>query len=262
MSNEMIPQERREQIANRLLQGQRVMAASLALEFGVSEDVIRRDLRQLAAQGRCKRVYGGALPLDGRDKPLRQRQQEGVANKLALARCAVTSIQPGQMLFLDNGSSNFHLAQLLPIDYQLTVVTNSLPIANVLLDREDIELIVLGGIVSQHIGGAVDGGALKQLSLMRFDCAFMGACAVSSQHGVAVFDQQDALFKRQLLRNSAMSVVLVTLDKLDQAGRFHVASLSEISQLIVEDEVEPSALAALQLACPLVSKAGPVRESV
>lgn len=81
--NEDLPLARRDEIADRLAQGQSVVAAVLAVEFNVSEDAIRRDLRALAAQGRCRRVYGGALPITPASAPMAARMDEARAQKAA-----------------------------------------------------------------------------------------------------------------------------------------------------------------------------------
>src|ERR1700734_1345039 len=99
------PMERRELIAERLAQGQAVSAGVLAKEFGVSPDAIRRDLRMLAAEGRCRRVYGGALPTSPASSPMAVRAGEAIERKLALANAAVGLIRPGEFLFLDSGST-------------------------------------------------------------------------------------------------------------------------------------------------------------
>src|SRR4051794_27715947 len=94
------PEDRRITIAARLTDGQSLSATALAEEFGVSADAIRRDLRALAAEGRCRRVYGGALPLSPASTPMRTRSLEAPARKAALAMAAVTAIRPGEFLFL------------------------------------------------------------------------------------------------------------------------------------------------------------------
>ena len=89
------------------------------MEFDVSEDAIRRDLRALAAEGRCRRVYGGALPLSKATLPMAARMEEGRDRKLALARKAASLAQPGQFVFLDSGSTDLALVTCLPEDYEL-----------------------------------------------------------------------------------------------------------------------------------------------
>src|SRR3954470_7977530 len=104
--NVEVPLARRDLILNRLEHGQPVAAAALAAEFGVSEDAIRRDLRALASEGRCRRVYGGALPLAGGMTPMAARIGQDHERKLALARTTARTIQRGEFLFLDSGSTN------------------------------------------------------------------------------------------------------------------------------------------------------------
>src|SRR3954453_13486799 len=111
------PEERRETIATRLSEGHSLSATSLAQEFGVSPDAIRRDLRALASEGRCRRVYGGALPLAGGMTPMAARMGQDSARKPALARTAAGTIQRGEFLFLDSGSTNLALAGYLPDDF-------------------------------------------------------------------------------------------------------------------------------------------------
>src|ERR1700689_3105357 len=96
------PLARRDVILGRLAHGQSVAAGALALEFGVSEDAIRRDLRALAAEGRCRRVYGGALPLSKAMAPMAARMEEARDRKQALARKAASVVRPGQFVFIDS----------------------------------------------------------------------------------------------------------------------------------------------------------------
>ena len=100
-----LPLSRRDAIYTRLAHGQPVVAAAMAAEFDVSEDAIRRDLRALAAEGKCRRVYGGALPLSSASLPMAARIEQGADRKRALARAAAATIEPGEFLFLDSGST-------------------------------------------------------------------------------------------------------------------------------------------------------------
>src|SRR3954447_7626591 len=95
-----LPFRRRRQIADRLVRGEAVVAASLATEFRVSEDAIRRDLRALAFEGVCKRVYGGALPTSPASSSIDVRSGEDIARKRALACTALGLVREGQTLFL------------------------------------------------------------------------------------------------------------------------------------------------------------------
>src|SRR5262245_25882672 len=123
-----LPQERQDRILERLRQHGKVIAADLAVEFRVSEDSIRRDLRELAARSLCKRVYGGAL-LITQVAPLAQRRRENLEHKRALAAVAASLVSRHQILFIDTGSTNLAIASALPEGYDLTVITNAPDVA-------------------------------------------------------------------------------------------------------------------------------------
>jgi DeoR/GlpR family transcriptional regulator of sugar metabolism len=187
------PLARRDVILGRLAQGQSVAAVALALEFEVSEDAIRRDLRALASEGRCRRVYGGALPLSKATAPMAARMEEARDRKQALARRAVSVVKPGQFVFLDSGSTNLALVSCLPEDFELTVATNSIDIAAAALRRADLRLIMVGGAVNNGVGGCVDAPATLSLMQMNIDLGVLGACALSSETGVAAYDSPTPL---------------------------------------------------------------------
>lgn len=246
-----IPLARRDIIALRLEQGQGAVAAALALEFGVSEDAIRRDLRALAAEGRCRRVYGGALPLlpeSPASQPIAARITQDLARKTALAAAGATLVQANELVFLDNGSSNLALVACLPPDCGLTVATNAVLIAAAVLARSDLRLIVVGGAVDAALGGCVDAQAVAQVALLNIDRCFLGACAVSASSGIAAFDATDALFKRALLAASHHVAVLVTSDKLGTRAPHRVCALADIGELVVEHDAPAASLASLEQA--------------
>jgi DeoR/GlpR family transcriptional regulator of sugar metabolism len=256
MSDEL-PLARRDLIADRLAQGHALVAAALAVEFDVSEDAIRRDLRALAAEGRCRRVYGGALPISPARTPMAARIGEGRERKEALARAAATMIQPGEFLFLDNGSTNLALTGFLPGDAELTIATNSIEIAAAVLRRQDLQLIMIGGGVNIAVGGCVDAAAVLTISQMNIDRCFLGACAVSATTGVSAFDSSDATFKRSLLAASRQSVVLATTDKLDARAPHRIAALTDIARLVVEDSAPSGVLQGLTQAGASILQADP-----
>jgi DeoR/GlpR family transcriptional regulator of sugar metabolism len=242
------PLARRDIILGRLAQGQSVAAAALALEFEVSEDAIRRDLRALAAEGRCRRVYGGALPPTRAALPMGVRIEEGRDRKLALARKAASLAEPGQFVFLDSSSANLALVACLPADCELTLATNSIDIAAAALRRRDLRLVLIGGSVDSHVGGCVDALATSSVARMNIDLGFIGACAVSAATGVSAYELSDATFKRALLAASQKSVVLTTTEKLGARAPHRVAELKDIGVFVVEHDASADALTEIALA--------------
>src|SRR3984893_13175924 len=117
---------RKNEIESRLLRGLPVNATALAKEFLVSEDAIRRDLRALAAEGKCRRVYGGALPLSLPSLPMAAPNEHAPQRKKMLAEAAVGLIQENEFVFLDSGSTNLAIVDLIPTNLKITIATNSL----------------------------------------------------------------------------------------------------------------------------------------
>ncbi len=239
-----LPEERQQRILATLRSDGRVIAAELATGFGVSEDSIRRDLRELAAQGLCKRVYGGALLPAALPAPLKQRRGEHSARKLLLARKAVSLVRPGHSLLIDAGTTNAAIATVLPADAGLTVITNAPHIAQLLLDREGFDVLLIGGRVDASIGGAIGAQAVEQVRRMRADLCFPGACAIDAAHGLWGFDSEEALFKRAMIEASDETVVVATDDKLGMVATHQVADLARVQHLVVEHSADRAARSA------------------
>jgi DeoR/GlpR family transcriptional regulator of sugar metabolism len=231
---DLMPAERQKEILERIRRDGRVLATDLAREFSTSEDTIRRALRDLAAQGLCARVYGGALAISPASGPVLQRRGEAVDRKLALGQEMAAIIQPGQFVFIDTGSTNLAVARSLPKSIGLTVATHDPTIAAVLADRTDLTLITIGGQVNPLIGAAVDGRALRQVLELRPDLLLLGICAIDADDGVAAFHSEDAQMKRALLERSGSVAIAVLNDKLSASAPFQVAAADVVGDLVVE----------------------------
>lgn len=228
-----LPRERAQLIVERLQRDGRVVAAELAAEFRVSEDSIRRDLRELAAAGQCKRVYGGAL-LAANFAPLRQRDAQHIARKQALARAAVSLVSPGQILFIDAGSTNTQIALALPERQDLTVITNAPDVANALLGRPGFDVVLLGGRLHHHIGGTIGAQAVAQARGIRADLCFPGICAVDARTGIWTFDDEENLLKQAMIQASGETVAVATAEKLQAAATHLTAGLEAVTHLVTE----------------------------
>jgi DeoR/GlpR family transcriptional regulator of sugar metabolism len=251
----VFPGERQQRILARLRNEGRVVAAELAEAFEVSEDSIRRDLRELAAQGLCKRVYGGALLPAVTLTPLKQRRNEHPLRKQALARQAVSLVKPGQTLLIDAGTTNVAIAAALPIGIGLSVITNAPHIAQLLLDREDFDVLLVGGRISPSIGGAIGAQAVEQVRRLRADLCFPGTCAIDAAHGLWGFDSEEALFKRAMIEASDETVVVATDDKLGAVAAYQVAELVRVQHLVVEHSADRATHAAFSKRGVMVHRA-------
>ncbi len=241
----MLP-ERQEKIRVRLAADGRVLAASLAEEFGVSEDTIRRDLRDMAAAGLCERVYGGALPVSQGRTSLSQRLNVDRDRKRVLARAMVSLIEPGSVVFFDAGSTNLAIAEMLPDALVFTAVTNAPSIAVCLNDKPSVGTILIGGTVDRMVGGAVGAQALESVSRLAPDLCFIGACGLDEEAVLAVFSFEDAAFKRAIMARSRRTATAVTKEKFTISAPFPIALPGQYHCLVTEEDADPSRLAAIQ----------------
>src|ERR1700679_1933260 len=228
---DLMPVERQMEILDRIRMEGRVRATDLAREFSTSEDTIRRALRDLAAQGLCARVYGGALAISPASGTIIQRRKDAVDRKLALGQKMASIIQPGQFVFIDAGSTNVAVARSLPKSIGLTVATHAPTIASVLAERTDLTLVTIGGQVNPLIGAAVDGRALRQVLELRPDLLLLGICAIDADDGLAAFQSEDAQMKSALIERSGSAAIAVLNEKLSTSAPFQVATVDLISDL-------------------------------
>ncbi len=229
--------ERQALIYAQLQRHGRVLAQELAQTFDVSEDTVRRDLREMAARGECERVYGGALLASGTTVPLKTRIGEMPDRKAALGKKTASFLKEGMKVFLDAGSTNLAVAKHLA-GLKLTVITNTPAIAAELAGNADIELILIGGRVDPAVSAAIDTTAIRQLEQIRPDLCIVGVCGLTLDRGLCADIYEDAVFKRLACETSAKKLAAITSEKLGAAAPFQVSPLSATLTLVVEEHAD------------------------
>ncbi len=254
----MLTSQRKTQILERLALDGEVVAKTLSQEWGVSEDTIRRDLRELAHIGKLQRVHGGALPASSAVAPLTQRMGIASTEKVALARAGAALVQPGQLVFLDGGSTALQLAAQLDPQLRATFVTHSPSVALALAEKPLLEVIVLGGTLYRHSMVHVGASVIESAQRMRADLFFMGVTGVHAELGLSTANFEEAAVKRALHACAAETVVMASPEKLGAASAFVVAPLASLSALLVAAATPRHAVDRLQAAgvrvsvCPAV----------
>ena len=242
MSDPTLPGERHAIILRRLAEDGRVLASTLARDLGASEDTIRRDLRDLAKAGRCKRVYGGALPASHASTTLRRREVQAQARKVALAKAAVSIVRPGDVIMIDAGSTNSAIARALPEGQRLTVVTNAPSIAADLTEYDGVSVLVMGGRLDARSGGTLGARTVDEVRRIKADLYFTGTFAIAAAIGISVPDQEEAVLKEAMFQASAAAISVVTDDKIETCGSFIVSPISVLSHLVVEARTDAALL--------------------
>jgi len=244
----MLTAQRKQLLLDRLSRDGRIVARNLSDELGISEDTIRRDLRELAKSGLLLRVHGGALPSSSATTTLEKRALINQDGKTQIGRAAAALIEPGQVVVLDGGTTIKELVKNLPKQLKATVVTHSPTIASELINHASIEVILIGGRLFKHSGVAVGAAAIESINRIRADVYFMGVTGVHLEMGLTTGDYEESYIKAAFIRAAAETVVLASQEKLNAVSPFTVARLEEISTLVVERLTEQKTLEAFRKA--------------
>ncbi|HAT1613025.1 TPA: DeoR/GlpR transcriptional regulator [Raoultella planticola] len=231
------PQQRQALICQILQENGRVVCSELASRLNVSEHTIRRDLHELSKDGFCKKVYGGAVMNLPEAGDYSARKDKNAATKLRIAQKCARLVKPGGCIFIDTGTTNLAMAEALPAELALTVVTNSPEIAAELLKKPLYDVVMLGGQVQRASGGCVGASAVAQLQGVLFDQGFIGGCAMAPESGLTGFDYADCEFKKAVIKQCSEIIVGLTSDKIPAVARFVVAQSSDIDVLVVEENI-------------------------
>lgn len=228
----MLTQDRKALLLDRLARDGRLIAADLAQELALSEDTIRRDLRDLAAEGRLLRVHGGALPISPTHAPVSTRQSLHPRAKSALARAAAGLIRPGQIVLMDGGTTHLALIARLPPGLACTIVTHAPAIAAALEPFPAIEILLIGGPILRLSMVATGTQATEGYAAIRADLCFLGVTGLHPDTGLTTGHPEEAQLKARMIRSAAETVVLATPDKLGATSPFRIAGLEATSTLV------------------------------
>jgi len=198
----MMTSERKAHLLDRLMRDGRIEAKQVAAELGLSDDTIRRDLRELASEGKLQRVHGGALPKSPADANLDTRRDIASHSKREVGKTAAELIEPGQVVIIDGGTTALQLVQNLRQDQVNTVVTHSPTIAVALAPLSSITVIMIGGVLFQI--------------------------------GLSTGDLEEAHIKKALSNRAADTIVMASSEKLEVASPYVVMPLNNASGIVVD----------------------------
>jgi DeoR/GlpR family transcriptional regulator of sugar metabolism len=241
-----LPQERRQRILDQLNRDGKAIAAELSLQFGVSEDTIRRDLREMADAGLLQRVHGGALPLSSAVASYAVRETLAIPAKSSIGKAAASLISSGQVIIFDSGTTTLEVAKHLPADLTATTITVSPQIAIALAGYANLEVILVGGQLNPRTM-AVDGSvALESIQTIRADVCILGVCSLHPEVGVTAAGFEEAHLKRAMIASAAEVIAVATADKLGAAAPYRVSSIHDVTHIVTEMDISDEAIAPYQ----------------
>lgn len=253
----MYAPERHQAILERARTDGRVEVRDLAEHLAVTPETIRRDLTSLERRGLLRRAHGGAIPVErlGVEPEVAAREGHLAAEKDRIATAALAELPDGGSIILDAGTTTVRLAELLPLDRRLTVVTNSLPVASALAGRPNIDLHLIGGHLRGVTLAAVGPWVQQLLPTVSVDVAFIGTNGISRDRGLTTPDLDEAAVKSAFIAAARRVVVLADHSKFGRQDFGHVAHLSAIDTVITDTAVDEDIAAEIEAAGPEVVRA-------
>ncbi|MFF9144782.1 DeoR/GlpR family DNA-binding transcription regulator [Streptomyces sp. NPDC014861] len=242
----MLAAERRAHLLDVLAREGKIVAKDVAVDLGLSEDSVRRALRDLAAEGLCQRVYGGALPVSPAVADYDARRSVSPEGKRKVAAVAARLVRPGSALILDGGTTALAVARALPHELDCTVITHSPTIAAALLDHPRAELFLLGGRVFKHSAVACGAAAVEAAQNVSADLCLLGVTGVHPEAGLTTGDAEEAAMKRALAGRAAETYVLASSEKIGAASRFRVLPWDDVTGVITDAGPDDAVVARLR----------------
>jgi DeoR/GlpR family transcriptional regulator of sugar metabolism len=237
----LLKQERQQKILNILNEEQKVIASDLSQRLSVSEDTIRRDLKELDKKDLIRRVHSGALRVGPPVVDFYTRQQVKSEIKMDLANKALEFVKENMVLLIDGGTTNLHFVNQLPLTLKATVITNSPPIAMALKNHNHIEVIMIGGTLFKESMVNLGIETVESLNNMRADLYLMGIHKIDANIGISLPNLAEAAVKRKMAAISNEILAMVTSDKLNTFSN-HIVSPSNVLTYLITDNIQPDVI--------------------
>ena len=236
----LFPEERRQEILKRVNFAGRVEVADLSQLFGVSEVTIRSDLQLLSDQSLVQRTHGGAVPISRiPDLSLSLRRQQQVNEKNRIGAAGAELVEDGDAIFLDTSSTALALANHLRERRDITVLTNSLAIAQILLEVAGTTVVMPGGTLQRETVSLVGTDGLEFLHKFNIRKGFFGAHGIRQPEGLTDVSATEAEVKRNLITQCHEVIAILDSTKWGRIGLASFARLEDIHSIITNTSASP-----------------------
>ena len=230
----MLKKERQAYILHQINLHNKILSSTLSEEISVSEDTIRRDLQELAEQGKLIKVHGGALSQSFNNFNYPAHKVYSYSNKKTIAQKAASLIQDGMFVLTSGGTTIIELARALPPDLKATFISGSIPAIMEYMHHPNIEVILIGDKVSKSAKLTVGGEAISKIKQLRADICFLGINAINLETGVTDNDWDVVQVKKTMIESAQKTVCLSISEKINSFQPIKVCDITEIHTLITE----------------------------
>jgi DeoR/GlpR family transcriptional regulator of sugar metabolism len=239
----MVKEERLQIIINTLEKDSKVRLNELSALLNVSEDTVRRDIKELDMQGLLRAVRGGAISRSPIPQHYRDREKYNQQHKQAIANKALQFLKDGQVVFFDGGTSVVALAAALPKDLKITIITNSFPVANILEDHPSAEVIFAGGRLHKTAFTTMGQETIDAFKKVRADVCMLGICSLHHTMGITSIIYEDAQLNNIMINQAQKTIALSALEKINTVEPYYVCPVTDVDVIITETDPDHVTLA-------------------
>lgn len=234
----MLKKERQAYILHQVNLHNKVLSSTLCTEINVSEDTIRRDLQELAEEGKIIKVHGGALSHSFNEVSFPVNGVYSQHQKRVIAQKAVSLIQNGMFVLTSGGTTIMELARNLPPQLKATFISGSIPVILEYMHHPNIEVILIGDKISKNSKITVGSEAIAKIKQMKPDLCFLGTNAIDAEHGITDNDWEVVQLKKAMIESSKKVVCLSIAEKINTVQPIRVCGMDEIDILVTELDPE------------------------
>ena len=225
----MLPVERQSKIIEMISNNGSVQVDELARLLDVSLMTIRRDLEKMKQEGKIDRCHGGAIVK--REVPYTEKRELEPEGRHRIAEQCILLLKKGQVVYLDAGTTTYEIAKRLFDIPNLTIITNDLEIARLIL-QSNANLIICGGVVQKSTGSMIGAMANMMMDNLRVDIAFLGAQSIDDQYNVLTPTMDKAVMKQTICRNTKEKYLVVDSSKFGRQALIKINHMSDYTAVI------------------------------
>ncbi|MEI5990154.1 hypothetical protein A5881_001647 [Enterococcus termitis] len=234
----MNAQDRKDYILDILKKNHSVKILKLSKELRVTRETIRKDLYELEKEGLIKKIHGGAvLDSSNQETDYERRKSEYQEAKTAIAKQAAKHIEEGDTIYLDYGTTTLALAKEIMNFKNITVITNTIPIINLLLHSEDINLLIPGGMLRKNEDSLYGPFASNNLQNIFVDIGFFGCGGIDDEVGITNHHMGETMISKEMIHHSQTSIILADHSKFGSIAFNRTATFDEIDIIITDEDL-------------------------
>lgn len=230
----MLKRERQTYILQQVNLHNKVLSSSLSAEIKVSEDTVRRDLQELADEGKLIKVHGGALSNSFSQVHIPSNGVYSQSEKKTIAKKAIGLIKNGMFVLTGGGTTIVEMARMLPRGLKATFITGSIAAILEYMDHPNIEVILIGDRISKSSKITVGPEAIAKIRQLNADICFLGTNSIDIENGVTDNDWEVVQLKKAMIESSRMVVCLAISEKINTFQPIQICDLSRIDILVTE----------------------------